>query len=120
VVDDSAVIRNLISVNLELEGFEVVTTDDGAAALEMVQVVRPVLITLDVVMPRLGGFETVERLRADPATASIPVVFVTGRAQGVDVARAEELGVEAYLTKPFEPAELVEVVRRLTLDTLDR
>jgi CheY-like chemotaxis protein len=120
LVDDSAVIRNLISVNLELEGFEVVTTDDGAAALEMVQDVRPDLITLDVVMPRLGGFETVERLRADPATASIPVVFVTGRAQGVDVARAEELGVEAYLTKPFEPAELVEVVRRLTLDTLDR
>lgn len=120
MVDDSAVIRNLISVNLELEGFEVTTTDDGSAALDIVHRLRPDVITLDVVMPRLGGFETVERLRADPATAAIPIVIVTGRAQAVDVARAEELGVEAYLTKPFEPAELVEVVDRVAPDTLDR
>ena len=70
------------------------------------------MITLDVVMPRLDGFETLARLRADPGTAAIPVVLVTGRAQAADRARGEALGVDAYLTKPFEPAELVAVVRR--------
>ena len=113
VVDDSAVVRDLISVNLQLEGFEVTTAGDGATALELVAEVRPHVVTLDVMMPRLTGFETVARLRDNPDTAHIPIVIVTGRAQASDVARGEELGVEAYLTKPFEPAELVEVVSRL-------
>jgi CheY-like chemotaxis protein len=113
VVDDSEVIRELIKVNLELEGFEVRTAEDGEAALAAMQEFRPDVVTLDVVMPRLGGFETLERLRADPATEDIPVVVVTGRAQGADVARGEALGVDASLTKPFEPAELVAVVGHL-------
>lgn len=113
VVDDSAVIRDLISVNLQLEGFEVTTAGDGIEALDIVTAVRPHVITLDVKMPRLDGFETVTRLRGNPATAHIPIVVVTGRAQAVDLSRGEALGVEAYLTKPFEPAELVEVVTRL-------
>jgi CheY-like chemotaxis protein len=113
VVDDSAVIRDLISVNLQLEGFEVTTARDGEEALELVGSVRPHVVTLDVMMPRLTGFETVARLRDDPETRHIPIVVVTGRAQAADVSRGEELGVEAYLTKPFEPAELVEVVTRL-------
>ncbi len=113
VVDDSAVIRELIAVNLQLEGFEVVTADDGLSALEKVHELEPHVVTLDVMMPRLNGLETVERLRADPATAHIPIVIVTGRAQASDIARGKELGVEAYLTKPFEPAELVDVVTRL-------
>jgi CheY-like chemotaxis protein len=113
VVDDSEVIRDLISLNLRLEGLEVTAVGDGQAALDIVADLRPQVITLDVVMPRLGGFDTVERLRADPATAHIPIVVITGRSQVADVARGEELGVEAYLAKPFEPSELVAVVRRL-------
>jgi len=113
VVDDSAVIRKLISVNLELEGFEVSTAEDGEAAYAMVDVVKPHVMTLDVKMPRLDGFETVARFRNNPATAHIPIVIVTGRAHPVDFARAEQFGVEAYLTKPFEPAELVALVARL-------
>lgn len=113
VADDSSVIRDLVAVNLELEGFEVLTAADGEAAVELVRREQPDVVTLDVVMPRLDGFEAVSRLRADPATAHIPIVVVTGRAQAADVARGEELGVDAYLTKPFEPSELVEVVIRL-------
>ncbi|HSE07138.1 MAG TPA: response regulator [Nocardioidaceae bacterium] len=113
VVDDSAVIRELIAVNLELEGFEVTTAGDGQSALELAHELQPDVITLDVMMPRLTGFETVLRLREEPKTAGIPVVMVTGRAQAADLARGEEVGVEAYLTKPFEPAELIEVVTRL-------
>jgi len=113
VVDDSAVVRELIAVNLQLEGFDVTTAADGDAALELVAEVDPHVITLDVVMPNLAGFDTVQRLRSLPETAHIPIVVVTGRAQATDVARGEQLGVEAYLTKPFEPAELVKVVTRL-------
>ncbi len=113
VVDDSAVIRELIAVNLQLEGFEVSTAGDGESAVELAREVQPDVITLDVMMPRMTGFEAVELLRADPQTSAIPVVMVTGRAQAADLARGEEVGVDAYLTKPFEPAELIEVVTRL-------
>jgi len=113
VVDDSPVIRELIAVNLQLEGFEVATACDGEHALELIAKARPDVVTLDVMMPRLDGFETVARLREDPDTASIPVVIVTGRALASDMDRGEELGVEAYLIKPFEPTELVEVISRL-------
>jgi DNA-binding response OmpR family regulator len=113
VVDDSSVIRDLIAVNLELEGFAVDVAEDGEAALEHVARRRPDLVTLDVVMPRLGGFETAARLRGDPETAGIPIVIVTARASAADLERGEEIGVDGYLTKPFEPAELVALVSRL-------
>ena len=113
VVDDSSVVRELIAVNLELEGLEVVRCVDGMEALERVAEQRPDAITLDVVMPRLDGFAVVERLRADRSTAEIPIVIVTGRASAADLTRGEALGVDAYLTKPFEPSELVATVLRL-------
>jgi CheY-like chemotaxis protein len=113
VVDDSAPVRDLVVVNLELEGFEVRTAVDGLEGVEAALDWRPDLITLDVVMPRLDGFGALERLRSDPRTADIPVVILTGRAQGVDRDRGEALGADAYLSKPFEPAELVGVVSEL-------
>jgi CheY-like chemotaxis protein len=113
VVDDSKVIRDLIAVNLELEGYDVMRAADGVEGLELVAVQRPDAITVDVVMPRLDGFELVKRLRADPATADIPVVAVTGRASAADREHGEQVGVDVYLTKPFEPAALVETVARL-------
>jgi CheY-like chemotaxis protein len=111
VVDDSEVIRRLIAVNLELEGFEVFLAEDGQECLDVVEQVAPDVITLDVVMPRLDGFATAARLRADGPTKGLPIVMVTACAQENDLARGRELGVEAYLTKPFEPEELVRVVR---------
>jgi CheY-like chemotaxis protein len=111
VVDDSDIIRSLIAVNLEMEGFEVHLAEDGQQCLDRVQDVAPDVITLDVRMPQLDGFSVVEKLRADPATADIPIVMVTARAQGIDLARGAELGVDAYVTKPFDPTHLVETVR---------
>jgi CheY-like chemotaxis protein len=113
VVDDSAPVRDLVVVNLELEGFEVRTAVDGLEGVEAALDWRPDLITLDVVMPRLDGFGALERLRSDPRTADIPVVILTGRAQGADRDRGQALGADAYLSKPFEPAELVGVVTDL-------
>ncbi|MFP3987892.1 response regulator [Streptomyces sp. E11-3] len=112
VVDDNKVIRQLIRVNLELEGFEVVTAADGAECLDAVHQVRPDVVTLDVVMPRLDGLRTVARLRADARTRHLPVVIVSACTQ-YEVETGLEVGVDAFLAKPFEPGELVRTVRQL-------
>ena len=116
VVDDSDTIRSLIVLNLQLDGFTVVEAHDGQECLDVVKTVAPDLITLDVAMPRRDGFSTVEALRSDPETGHIPIVMVSARAQGSDLARGQELGVDAYLTKPFEPEQLVATVRSLVAD----
>lgn len=113
VVDDDEVIRQLIAVNLQLEGFEVLTAVDGQDCLDKVCAVQPDVITLDVMMPRLDGWVTAVKLRDDPATRDIRVVMITARAQEHDVRRGEEIGVDAYVTKPFDPAELIRTVREL-------
>lgn len=113
VVDDDPVIRQLICVNLELEGYDVHTADDGQDALDKVRDVDPAVITLDIMMPRLDGWETAERLRSDPATAHVKVILLSARAQEADLRRGKGIGVDLYLTKPFDPDELVEAVRRL-------
>ncbi|WP_407071121.1 response regulator [Streptomyces cellulosae] len=112
VVDDNKVIRQLIRVNLELEGFEVVTAADGAECLDVVHQVRPDAITLDVVMPRLDGLRTAARLRSDPRTRDLPLAIVSACTQ-YEVDNGLDVGVDAFLAKPFEPAELVRVVRQL-------
>ncbi|MFH8408752.1 response regulator [Streptomyces sp. NPDC018019] len=112
VVDDNKVIRQLIRVNLELEGFEVVTAADGAECLDIVHRVAPDVVTLDVVMPRLDGLQTAARLRADPRTRDIPLAIVSACTQA-EVESGQAVGVDAFLAKPFEPMDLVRTVRRL-------
>jgi CheY-like chemotaxis protein len=113
VVDDDEVIRQLIAVNLQLEGFEVLTAVDGQDCLERVRDIAPDVITLDVMMPRLDGWVTAVKLRDDPLTRDIKVVMITARAQEHDIRRGHEIGVDAYVTKPFDPAELIRTVRNL-------
>ena len=113
VVDDDEVIRRLIAVNLQLEGFEVVTAVDGQDCLERVVEIDPDVITLDVMMPRLDGWETAVQLRKSPETAHIKVVLITARAQEDDKTRGGHVGADAYLTKPFDPNEMIRVVREL-------
>lgn len=108
VVDDSQIIRQLIRVILELDGFEVMTVADGAACLDAVLEYRPDVITLDVVMPGLDGLRTVERLRGQPGGRQVPLVVVSATPVSV-----RQQGVDAVVAKPFEPAELVETVRWL-------
>ncbi|WP_432028390.1 response regulator [Streptomyces sp. 1222.5] len=112
VVDDNKVIRQLIRVNLELEGLEVVTAADGAECLDVVHQVRPDLVTLDVVMPRLDGLRTAARLRADPRTHHLPLAIISACTQ-YEIETGLDVGVDAFLAKPFEPAELVRLVKDL-------
>lgn len=116
VVDDNKVIRQLIKVNLELEGFEVVTASDGAECLDVVHQVCPDVVTMDVVMPRLDGLNAAARLRSDPRTRHLPVAIVSACTQ-YEVETGAAAGVDAFLAKPFEPAELVRLVRRLIGET---
>jgi DNA-binding response OmpR family regulator len=104
-------------VNLQLEGFDVETAVDGQDCLERVSEIDPDVITLDVMMPRLDGWETAVQLRRSPETAHIRVVLITARAQEDDKNHGSRVGADAYLTKPFDPNEMIRVVRELASAT---
>jgi two-component system alkaline phosphatase synthesis response regulator PhoP/two-component system response regulator VicR len=112
-VDDERHIVRLIQVNLERAGYQVVTAFDGPEALKKVESDKPDLIVLDVMMPKMDGFEVLKRLQANPETREIPVVMLTAKAQDADVFRGWASGVSAYLTKPFNPLELLTFVKRI-------
>jgi CheY-like chemotaxis protein len=113
VADDDPVILRLIQVNLALEGFEVETAARGEDALVKAKEVSPDVILLDVMMPGMTGWEVAQRLKQDGDTSHIPVVFLSARTQEEDRRKGQELGVSAYVSKPFDPVELVDTIRRL-------
>ena len=113
VVDDEAVIRQLIVINLELEGFEVYQAADGADALVKAREVDPDVVTLDVMMPGMDGWACAELMRDDPATQRARIIFISARTRPADVERSRRLGAGAYLTKPFDPEDVIVTVRRL-------
>ena len=113
VVDDDPVILQLLQVNFEMEGFVVITAADGQEGVERTKADRPDIVVSDVMMPRMSGLELVSVLKADPATASIPVLLLTAKAQQTDVVSGLAQGADDYVTKPFEPLELVDRVNRL-------
>ncbi|MDW8050852.1 MAG: response regulator [Armatimonadota bacterium] len=113
VVDDERHIVRLIQVNLERQGYQVVTAHDGKEALEKVKSEHPDLVVLDVMMPYMDGFEVLRTLRRNPETADLPVIMLTAKAQDQDVLRGWQEGVDMYLTKPFNPQELITFVKRI-------
>ncbi|HKF00374.1 MAG TPA: response regulator [Actinomycetes bacterium] len=116
IVDDDRVIQELLRVNLELEGYQVEIASDGEEALRRFEAFRPELVLLDIMMPRLDGWQVARRLKEREAARAVPVVVVSARAQDADMQRGSEIGVAAYVTKPFDPIVLMDVVRRLLAD----
>ena len=112
VVDDDPVILELIRLNLELEGHEVTVAEDGVMALQRARDAHPDVLVLDVMLPEIDGFEVCRRLQQDPTTATIPVVLLSARALASDVETGWEAGAVEYVTKPFDPLDLVEIVER--------
>ena len=113
VTDDERHIVRLVQVTLERAGYEVAIAYDGRECLKKVAEVKPDLIVLDVMMPHMDGFEVLQNLKANQESESIPVIMLTAKAQDQDVFRGWQQGVEWYQTKPFNPMELVSVIKRI-------
>jgi len=111
VVDDSATVRETLRQTLENEGYLVAEADGGAAALQLARFLQPKLMTLDVMMPDLDGFDVIQVLRNDPLTRDLPVLFISAT---VERERGLALGGSGFLTKPFTSTQLLAEVRRLT------
>ena len=114
VVDDEQRILNFLSSKLKVSGYEVLTASNGAEALEQVQAQEPDLVVLDIMMPKMDGFETLKELRT---FSSVPVIILSAKGSNVDKVKGLELGADDYLAKPFSPDELIArveaVMRRL-------
>jgi two-component system alkaline phosphatase synthesis response regulator PhoP len=113
VVDDEPHIVRLVEVNLQRAGYDVVKAMDGVEALEQVKAEKPDMVVLDVMMPRMDGFTVLKHLKADPETQEIPVIMLTAKAQDADIFKGWQSGVDSYLTKPFNPMELLTFVKRI-------
>jgi DNA-binding response OmpR family regulator len=111
VVDDEPGIVEIVRVNLEIEDYRVITAYDGVEGLDAVRTERPDLVILDVMMPRMSGWEVLRHIEADLATAGLPVIMLTVKASDVDVVRGLEQGAVEYITKPFSPMDLAQRVR---------
>ena len=110
VVDDEPTIVRLMEFVLARQGHEMIVAVNGEEALQKIHSEQPDLVLLDIMMPRIDGYEVAQRLRADPATASLPIIMLSAKAQGEDIRRGVEVGVDEYVTKPFSPEHLVSVV----------
>ena len=104
--DDDPDIRELVAFRLERSGYTVLQAADGEEALALALEHKPDLAVLDVMMPKMDGFEVVRRLRAEEATKRMPIIMLTARAQDSDVEEGFESGADDYLRKPFSPQEL--------------
>jgi DNA-binding response OmpR family regulator len=113
VVDDDPVILKLLEVNFEMEGFTVLVARDGEEGIQVARTDRPDLVVSDIMMPKVSGLELVTALKADPATSEIPIILLSAKAQNADVRSGLDAGADDYVTKPFEPLDLVERVNEL-------
>jgi len=111
VADDEDDVRELVVYRLSRSGYDVVEARDGEEALRLAGERTPDLLVLDVMMPRIDGYELTRRLRAEPATSRVPVILLTARTQENDVSQGFEAGADDYLKKPFNPDELLARVR---------
>lgn len=113
VADDNDDILALVTFRLERAGYTVIQARDGEEALRMATEQKPSLAILDLMMPRLDGYEVTRGIRGDPTIADMPVVLLTARSQEADVARGFDVGADDYIRKPFSPQELLSRVQAI-------
>ncbi|PJC46783.1 MAG: DNA-binding response regulator [Candidatus Omnitrophica bacterium CG_4_9_14_0_2_um_filter_43_12] len=113
VVDDEKELAALVSLHMKMAGFEVLTAANGEKALELSREEKPDLIILDLMLPKIDGWQVCEQLRQDAVTKDIPVIMLTARTQIEDKLKGFEAGADDYVTKPFSPRELVARVKRV-------
>ena len=108
VIDDDPVILELLRVNFEIEGFDVLTAHDGDEGLELAQSNHPDVVISDIMMPRRDGLQLLTDLKGDPRTEGLPVILLSAKAQKSEVQHGLDLGADDYITKPFDPIKLIE------------
>ncbi len=113
LIEDDHEQRQLVATGLRAAGFRVITAESGPAAIAVAIAERPDLVLLDIDLPGLDGLAVCRRLRLDPALATVPVIFCTARGTSIDRLSAFAVGADGYVTKPYEPAELIMRIRRL-------
>lgn len=112
VVDDEKEIVNILCTSLEMQGYETLSAFDGQEGLDMARNEKPDLILLDIVMPRLNGYQVCRELKKDEATKSIPILMLTAKTQESDQFWGKETGADEYITKPFDTLNLLELIRQ--------
>ncbi len=118
VVDDEIHIVQVVAIKLRNNGFDVITCENGAQALEIVSNAKPDVIVTDFQMPVMTGLELVENLRKQPDTAEIPVIMLTARGFAIEDRQKEKLNISACLSKPFSPRELLQSVEEVLKETV--
>ena len=118
LVDDEPSIVKMVGKRLEVEGFDVVVAMDGQAGLEKARSEHPDLIVLDLMLPKLNGYEICTMLKQDPRYQKIPIVLFTAKTQAKDEQLGKECGADAYVRKPFRAQELIEQIRKLIAQSL--
>jgi CheY-like chemotaxis protein len=114
LVDDEPSIRETVSFILEMEGYRVVTAENGEEALEQIRRLQPPVVLLDAMMPRRDGFDVCRTVKSDPALAPTKIVMLTALGQKADQERAMAAGADFYVTKPFDEEDLLALLGRLT------
>ena len=112
VIDDEAHIRRALEFRLRREGFDVLTAEGGVEGLAKIRSEHPDLVLLDIMMDDKDGYEVAEECKADPELKDIPIFLVTAYGQDVEKDKGLSIGVEAYVTKPFRPSQLIEKIRQ--------
>ncbi len=113
VVDDEIYIVHILDFSLGMEGYEVLTALDGEQALERLKNDKPDLIVLDIMMPKVDGYEVCRAIKSDPETQHIPVILLSAKGRNVDQKMGFDVGADDYITKPFSPRKLVERINSL-------
>jgi DNA-binding response OmpR family regulator len=108
VIDDDPVILELLRVNFEIEGFHVVTAKDGDEGFALAQKLQPDVVISDIMMPRRDGLQLLSDLKSDPSTETLPVILLSAKAQKSEVEHGLDMGADDYITKPFDPIQLID------------
>lgn len=110
VVDDEEYIQHILNFSFGAEGYEVITAADGEEAVTIARSEKPDIIVLDIMMPKMDGYEVCKQIKADPQTQNIPVILLTAKGREVDRKLGAEAGADDYVVKPFSPGRLIERV----------
>ena len=111
VVDDNPELVDGVKLTLEMENYQVLSATSGAEALDILERITPDLILADIMMPQIDGYELYERVHSDPRWVKVPFIFLTAKTDKVDIRRGKEMGADDYITKPFDPQDVVAAIR---------